>query len=720
MRRPPFLVAPGVATLVVGAGIAMVASCGARTGLDIPFKDDASHPTARHDAGHDATLRHRDAAKDTGLDVIIPNDGRMLDVVDECTAPTYCVPTDPDYIYKCGERIYQCGSLQQCELRCADGGLVDAASDAGGCQAACVDPCLDTLGQNTSSGCEFYAVEMDMAAEAVGVCYAVFIVNQWNTGEPAKLEVDIGGELLPVQSFARIPSGTGRNIVYSAYNSDVGIPQNQVAILFLSRLPANQIDAFSPIDPSQLANCPAGITPAFPTDMALHGTGIGTAFHIRSNVPVVAYQMLPFGGGSARVTGATLLLPTNVWGTNYLAANAYHWPVTFVLDGGADATAAEDPAVARSGPSMVVVAESDDTQITINPVANINAGPGVAASPAGQPITYTIDQGQYVQFTQLLELSGSAIESNKPIAVIGASTIMDVPDNRGQRADHGEQMIPPVQALGSQYVGVRYRTRSPGVEEVVPWRIIGAVDGTTLTFDPPQNTSPCGSGDGGLLSACGAPTTVNAHQLIEFDAPGPFVVTSQDANHPFYMAQYMTGGSPFGDGGLGGEGDPEYVNVVSPAQYLPHYTFFTDPTYPQTNLVVIRMIDGPSQQFPGVTLDCAGTLQGWQPVGTGGLFQFTRIDLSTGDFQGQNGCNNGVHTIAGSFASDAGAASPFFGVTVWGWGSFATYPVSELNATSTGEIEMTESNPNYTLWVSYGYPAGANILKLNDVVLPAQ
>ncbi len=723
MRHRALLVAPGVLS---AAALVVIASCGARTGLDIPFKDDASRTarathhvdaSQRHDSGLDATTQIRDAAKDHGIDVPIPNDGHMLDVMDECAAPTYCVATDPGYIYKCGERIYQCGSLQQCEDRCPDGGIADAASDAGACQAACVDPCLDTLGQNTSNGCEFYTVEMDTTPSAVGVCYAVFIVNQWGTGEPAKLEVDLGGQLLPVQSFARIPSGTGRNITYAPFNADVGIPQNEVAILFLSRVPADTIDAATPIDPSVLANCPPGIIPAFITDQAIHGTGVGTAFHIRSNVPVVAYQMMPYGGGSARVTGATLLLPTNVWGTNYLAANAYGYPSSLLtLYGNSEAGIAEGE-LERAGPSMVVIAEADDTHVTINPVTDIVGGPGVPPTPAGQPITYTIDTGQYVQFTQQAELSGSAVQSDKPVAVIAGSTIMDVPVGRIARADHGEQMIPPVQALGSQYVGVRYRTRSPGVEEVVPWRIIGAVNGTVLTFDPPQAASTCPPEPDGGVAACGAPATVNAEQVIEFDATGPFVVTSQDSAHPFYMAQYMTGGAAFGDGGTGGEGDPEYVNVISAAQYLPRYTFFTDPTYPETDLVVVRVIDAATQQFPDVDLDCAGTLQGWQPVGTKGLFEFTRIDLSSGDFQGQNGCNNGVHTITGTFPSDAGSASPFFGVTVWGWGSFATYPVSEEDAAADLTVE---SNPNYSLWVSYGYPAGANILQLNNVVLPAQ
>src|SRR5262249_42529681 len=140
------------------------------------------------------------------------------------------------------------------------------------------------------------------------------------------------------------------------------------------------------------------------------------------------------------------------------------------------------------------------------------------------------------------------------------------------RADGAHQMLPPVRALGSEYVAVRYRSRSTAFEESVPWRVVGVVDGTTLSYDPAQPP--------------GAPTRIDAQQLAEFSAPGPFVVRSQDAQHPFYLASYMTGGQPFD-----GAGDPEFVNVVPPAQFLPRYTFFTDPTYPETNLVVVRARD---------------------------------------------------------------------------------------------------------------------------------
>jgi hypothetical protein len=234
----------------------------------------------------------------------------------------------------------------------------------------------------------------------------------------------------------------------------------------------------------------------------------------------------------------------------------------------------------------------------------------------------------------------------------------------------------------------------------VPWRIVGAVNGTTLTYDP--------------AAPAGAPTALAAGQVAGFESPGPFVVRSQDAAHPFYLAEYMTGGDipPYFQTNNvetpdDGEGDAEFVNVVPPAQYLSRYTFFTDPTYPETNLVVVRVKDPGLGVFPDVTLDCVpGALAGWTAVGTTGLYELARVDLSTGDFQGVGGCDNGVHTIQASFAGvDSGVPVPRFGVTVWGWGNTITLP------------QPNDLDPRSTRWVSYAYPAGANFAPLNAVVV---
>jgi hypothetical protein len=627
--------------MVASAAVAVLfVACGSRTALLSDEAPDASAADARLD--HTADVFHRE--------------GGPLDVSVECATPAYCNPSDPGDIWKCGVPVFQCSSLEQCEE------VHDATAE-------CVNPCVDTLGQNTSNGCEFYAVEMDTTLDVMGACYAVFIVNQWATGEPARIEVDLAGVELPVDQFARIPTGQGTSITYAPYDPAAGLPKDEVAVLFLSRDPAALNDP-TPSDPRVLASCPPGVTPAVVGDASLHGTGVGSSFHIKTNVPVVAYQMLPFGGGSARVTGATLLLPVNVWGTNYLAANAYAAPTTIITE--------------PAGPTMVILGQVDGTQVTIKPTSDIQPGGALQGSLANQPTTYTVNRGQYLQFTQPEELTGSAIQSDQPIAVIGGSTLMDLPLDK-VRADSAEQMLPPVQALGSEYVGARYRARVGRGDESVPWRIVGAVDGTVLTFDPPQAS---------------APGAVGARELVEFASSGPFVVSSQDAAHPFYLAQYMTGGQYLsGTDPADGEGDPEFVNVVSPQQYLPRYTFFTDPTYPETNLVVVRLRDV-AGNMPDVTLDCAGVLAGWQPVGSSSKYEYTRVDLSTGDFQGVGGCDNGVHVVEGTGA---------FGVTVWGWGNPITWPDPK-----------DQTNPRFTRWVSYGYPAGANITPLNSVVVPAR
>jgi hypothetical protein len=654
----------------------LMLACGSRTGLlvDEPPFDAMVDLTVDQDVTADVRP-DVDATFDRTI-----RDGPLfervdLDVKPECPDPPYCDPNDLGYVWRCGLRITQCSSLEQCSQ------AGDAGPDSG--TARCVNPCVDTLGQDTTNGCEFYAAELDTDDSSHGVCYAVFIVNEWPTGEPARIQVDRGGTLMNVDSFTRIPVGTGRNLTYGTYSNAVGLQRDEVAILFLSRDPA-AASRGAPTDPQRLAGCPPGITPAVVGDAAIHATGRGTAFHIKTNVPVVAYQMLPFGGGRARVTGATLLLPTNVWENNYVAINAY---------------APSQAAPAGQG-TLAIVAQDDATQVTIRPRIAIQGGPGVPGSPANVPATYTLNRGEYLQLTQRDELTGSPIVANKPIGFFGGATLMNVPVNR-IRADHAEQMIPPIAALGSEYVGVRYRSRIPA-EESVPWRLVGVANGTTLTWEP--------------STPAGAPTSLNAGQLAEFSSTGYFVVRSQDADHPFYMSQYMTGGclidpnnngcAPF-DGYPDGVGDAEFVNVVPPAQYLRRYTFFTDPTYPETNLVVVRRLEATTNSFPDVNLDCAGLLGGWQPVGTSGQYQYTRIDLSRFNWQGQNGCDNGVHVITATLPGNPPNANPQIGVTVWGWGNTNTYSGTD------------ETNPLSTRWVSYAYPAGANIARLNNVLFPA-
>src|SRR5262249_35839027 len=145
-------------------------------------------------------------------------------------------------------------------------------------------------------------------------------------GAAAHLTFDFGGKPIDLGAHAAIPQGTGKSLTYGKYDVVNGLPAGQVAIVFLAQ--------------SGGVACPK--SPAITSNAQFSGTGYGTAFHFTSNVPVVAYQMLPYGGGSAAVTGASLLLPTSAWDTNYVAVNAYAASTVAFTSPSLDIVAAED------------------------------------------------------------------------------------------------------------------------------------------------------------------------------------------------------------------------------------------------------------------------------------------------------------------------------------------------------------------------------------------
>lgn len=505
-------------------------------------------------------------------------------------------------------------------------------------------------GTRSSAGCEYFVVPPDVILDGAGACFAAFITNTWT--EPVDVAVDYGGSTLDVTKFAYIPSGMGRQTKYTPLTSGK-IPPGEVAILFLNRKPGALPFGLD-------TNCPAGVTPAIADkDAATHGTGFGKAFHITTSAAVAAYDIFPYGGGASAMTSATLLLPVTSWDTNYIAVDAYgNGPM--------------------AQPFVQIVGQQDGTQVTISAAADIAGGGGVSAAKKNTPTTYTVNRGQVLQLTQDASLTGSVVQTSVPVGLWGGKSSLSI---TSCCADTGHQQIPPVRALGSEYVGVRYRNRYDGKEETPPWRVVGAVDGTQLTWTP--STPP------------GAPTAVNLGQVVEFKAAGPFVVKSQDAQHPFYVSAHMTGAGEFDPDQKDGRGDPEFVNVIPTGEYLSSYVFFTDPTYPETNLVLVRAKkDG---KFADVNLDCAGKLQGWTALGD---YEWTRFDLVRHNFAPQGGCNNGRHEIK----SDAP-----FGLTVWGWGSAETGPQPLPGQPSTSF---------YSQYVSYAYPGGANVQPINTVVIP--
>jgi hypothetical protein len=517
-----------------------------------------------------------------------------------------------------------------------------------GANGACVAPCESATANQSSIGCDYYAVNPDGVSDIPdnplpsgahsGSCFAAFIVNTWTS--PVTIGASFAGQTLDLSASAFVPQGSGSTLTYAPLQNG-SLPPGQVAIVFLAHfdVPSSRVGNGPPTN----TVCPAAVTAAYASaDAAVHGTGRGHAFHLTTSAPVVAYDIYPYGGATSYISSATLLLPTSVWDTNYVATTAYQGET-------------DGENMHKMDGNVVFVASQNSTTVTIDPVAAIASNVGVVAATPGTPQTYMLDEGESLQFEQFDDLTGSPVLADKPIGMWGGHYAMFVPDPGTRAADAAHQQIPPVKALGNEYVAVRYRERVSGSNEAVPWRLVGAANGTTLSYEPSV--------------PAGAPMSLTQGQSAEFTSPGPFVVKSQDAAHPFYMAAYMTGA-----GAGGGLGDPEAVNVVPPQQFLDHYVFFTDPTYAETNIVVVR----PVANGTDVTLDCMSRpLTGWQPIGT--RYEYTRADVQ---HLGANvgGCDNGRHEMT--------SKGPF-GITVWGFDNS----------------------------VSYAYPAGASVKPLNSVVV---
>jgi hypothetical protein len=343
----------------------------------------------------------------------------------------------------------------------------------------------------------------------------------------------------------------------------------------------------------------------------------GGAYRLRSTVPVTVYQFNPLqytlgGDNNSFSNDASLLLPVNAWGREYVAAA---WQ-----------TQGNHPSL------LAITAHDDGTMVTINPKTSSTAEDGAPGFTAGTAQTVMLNRGDVLELggnTEPGDFTGSLVSSDKAVQVIGGHYCANVPDGVAY-CDHLEESIFPITALSTRYVVVApaVTTIPAGKEEVV--RFIATTAGTTLTFDPPQ---------------AGAPTTLaNAGDYAEISQQaGIYLVT---ADHKILVAQYMEGSSAGG-----GTGDPAMALAVPVDQYRDNYLFHS-PTNYETNYVDVVAPDGSDVMLDGVSLT------GWTTIGTSGFSLVRVVPLDNGPLA------DGNHTIVGNHP---------FGISVYGYGQDTSY-----------------------------------------------
>jgi hypothetical protein len=505
----------------------------------------------------------------------------------------------------------------------------------------CVDACTAVSLSKGSVGCDFWAAEPDdPRSDAVGGCFAALIANTWD--RPVAISADFGPSPLDISHSIYTVDRTGTTPSYNLLQG--ALPAGQVAVIFLAHDDAKH--------GQDAARCPATVTPAMLVDAVVHGTAKSTAFHIKTDAPISAYAMYPYGGAESFHPTATLLLPSSSWEKNYIAISPFDFGST-----GARRT-------------LQFVASEDDTDVTMLPTVEVASSASVPGTPPGVVASWKLSKGQVLQFLQR-DLTGSVIETSKPIGMFGGSECTMLPTSF---CDMLQQQIPPVSQWGTEYAVVPFRPRidsfSSDVREQVPYTIVAGANGTKLTYEPsrPQN----------------APETLNAGQSAAFITEQLFVVKSQDSKHPFQVNVYMTG-ALYGGGSateLTTLGDPDFVNVPPAGQYLDRYVFFTDFTYQETSLTVVRRKT--AKGFMPVTLECAGEITTFQPLGSSGEYEYAWVELTRGFLPqkfAKGECSYG--------RQEAHSDGPF-AVTVWG----------------------------VDLYASYGYVGGTGLRPINDAEPP--
>ena len=202
-----------------------------------------------------------------------------------------------------------------------------------------------------------------------------------------------------------------------------------------------------------------------------------------------------------------------------------------------------------NGPSQFAIAAIPGDDGSLSTPTNVTITPSADAGSrlAGVPYSVTLTPYDAYQLQSSGDLTGSLIESDRPIAVYGGNTCGNVPGPNTGVCDHLVEQIPPVTSWGAEALTVPLATRTAGDT----YRVLAAQDGTTVSLD-------------------GATTetfTLDAGEFEQRVLLGSYRIT---ADAPVLVAQYSNGSDWDGV-----TSDPFMMLIPSAEQFVNTYTFAT-------------------------------------------------------------------------------------------------------------------------------------------------
>lgn len=229
---------------------------------------------------------------------------------------------------------------------------------------------------------------------------------------------------------------------------------------------------------------------------------------------------------------AAMALPVDALGTSYIVT-----------------TMSGSNIVTSDRSQFLVMAPFDGTTVTITPTTSLRRPSPIGSNPAGVPFQVTLQRGEGFRgeaVSARTDLTGTLIEADRPIAVLGGNICTNVPGSTAF-CDHVFEVMHPLVSWGSSALVVNLPNRPGGSL----YRIVASEDDTEISVD-------------------GAPVaTVQKGDLVQLGPlAGSHLVT---AEKPVFVTQFMTGSTSPG----ASLGDPAMANMIPPDQFLESYTFST-------------------------------------------------------------------------------------------------------------------------------------------------
>ncbi|WP_304610916.1 PKD domain-containing protein [Mucilaginibacter sp. UR6-11] len=411
-----------------------------------------------------------------------------------------------------------------------------------------------------------------------------------------------------------------------------------------------------------------------PSSAYLNGFGkFGrSGIHITSANPIAVYAHIY----AFNVSGATLLLPVNAMGKEYLSLN-------YTQISNAPRT---NPAFS----TFNIIATEDNTTVSITPTAQLLDG-----SPAGSAYTITLNKGEVYQGLALKDLTGTKIqsiststESCKKIAVFSGSSRIAIGCgvDSTSSSDNLFQQVYPTSTWGKNYVTTPLLSRPFDV-----YRIVLSDPNTSVTLN------------GSVIS----PSAFINGLYYEFKSATTNIITG---DKPIQVVQYSPTQNRTIDCtlGFGDVGDPEMIYLSPVEQGLSHVTLYSTGYYRIVRSYVNVVI--PTAAVGSFTLDGTSYANSFIPI-PNSIYSYTQLAVTSGPQTGDNtvSLSAGTHTIS--------ASAPFNAIA-YGFGSTESYGYAAgANLQDLNEFVALQDPKNPTVTQTAGC---SNVAYKMQVTLPYQ